>query len=165
MAEKAEIEVWKPGFPILFTPDGDRSNQAFFKLIQEVGRIYDHLNALHTGLSEFDGLFGDPAPISGFWTKDKNEPKTLRPATDEDVIKYLFERTAVTDEPVFIVFDPTSKGILGIPFSNITRSQRLSGGNPTMTADDYSGATRGGTPLMVESDYDGRLSGGSPHLF
>jgi microcystin-dependent protein len=38
--------AWNVAYPIDFTIDGDQSTQAIYKFIQEIAKIYEHLNAL-----------------------------------------------------------------------------------------------------------------------
>ncbi len=115
----ADDSVFKPKFPITFTPGGDRTNEAILKHINEIKRLYDLMRVMNSEMPDFDELFAEPAPIAVFWVADEAKPKKIRPATDEQVILYLFERTAAADEPVLIGFDPNTKKIFGVPVSQV----------------------------------------------
>ena len=113
--------------------------------------------------TSIDSLFREPAQIERFWTADESEPRKLRPATGEDVVRYLFEHTATDDEPVLIGFRPNDKKIFGIKLSRfVVQAEGISGGNPSMTEADYPDTLSGGNPSMREEDYEGTVSGGDP---
>jgi hypothetical protein len=135
----------------------DDLDSAMEQVGQAIGNITGQIS------QAINGIYGDPAPIYRFWTADEDNPRKLRPATHKDVIAYLFEQTASTDESVIIGYRPEDKGLFGIPLSRILiRSIQVSGGNPSMQADDYPDRLSGGNPGMVTADYEGSISGGDP---
>lgn len=45
------MAVWKKQYPVDFTPDGDRTNTAISKHIEEIGRLYSLINMLRTNFT------------------------------------------------------------------------------------------------------------------
>jgi hypothetical protein len=83
----AEV-LWRPGFPINYTPGGDKTQEALFKNSQEIQKIYRHLNQL---AESFDGVA--TVNIRGFVDTVDQLPGTTSPGMLYSVGSLLYVYT------------------------------------------------------------------------